>query len=141
MAFTLYAQDTGMKLNKCVTIGTELRWKPDNQKWIWTALSFLQDEAALWATPYIRKMVKDEIAFPTWNDFGAAFKLRFETQDESANAKEALRKLYQSKLLVPEYVARFHEVMACTGYSNSDLRDRFYEHLSAEIKDLLPTME
>ena len=51
------------------------------------------------------------------------------------------RKLYQSKLSVPEYVARFHEVMACTGYSDGNLRDRFYEHLSTEIKDLLPTTE
>ena len=111
--------------------------KADDQKWIRIALSFLQDEAAVWATPYIEKMVKDKIAFPAWNDFCAAFKLRFETQDESADAKEALRKLYQSKLSVPEYVARFREVMACTGYSDSDLCDRFYEHLSAEIKDLL----
>ena len=31
--------------------------------------------------------------------------------------------------------------MAHTGYSNGDLHDRFYEHLSAEIKDLLPTTE
>ena len=46
------------------------------------ALSFLQDEAAVWATPYIKKMVNDEIAFPTWNDFDVAFKLQFKTQDE-----------------------------------------------------------
>ena len=141
VAFTLYAQDMGTKLNTSVTVGEERKWKLDDQKWIWTALSFLQDEAAVWATPYIEKMVKDEIAFPTWNDFCVAFKLRFETQDESANAKEALCKLYQSKLSVPEYVAWFHEVMACTGYSDGDLRDRFYEHLSAEIKDLLPMTE
>ena len=97
VAFTLYAQDMGMKLNTHVTVGAEQKWKADNQKWIRTALSFLQDEAAVWATPYIKKMVKNEIAFSTWNDFCAAFKLRFETQDESADAKEVLCKLYQSK--------------------------------------------
>ena len=90
VAFTSYAQDMGTKLNKCVTVGMELRWKPDDQKWIRTALSFIQDEAAVWVTPYIEKMVKDEIAFPTWNNFCADFKLWFETQDESADAKEAL---------------------------------------------------
>ena len=74
-AFTLYAQDTGTKLNTRVTVSAEQKWKADNQKWIRTALSFLQDEAAVWATPYIEKMVKDEITFPAWNDFCAAFKL------------------------------------------------------------------
>ena len=74
-AFTLYAQDTGTKLNTRVMVGEEQKWKPDGQKWIQTALSFLQDEAAVWATPYIEKMVKDQIAFPTWDDFCAAFKL------------------------------------------------------------------
>ena len=74
-AFTLYAQDTGTKLNTHVMVSAEQKWKADNQKWIRTALSFLQDEAAVWATPYIEKMVKDEIAFPAWNDFCAAFKL------------------------------------------------------------------
>ena len=65
-AFTLHAQDTGTKLNERVMVGTELRWKLGDQKWIRTALSFLQDEAAVWAMPYIEKMVKDKIAFPTW---------------------------------------------------------------------------
>ena len=104
-AFTLYAQDTGTKLNSHITVSDEQKWKADDQKWIRTALSFLQDEAVVWAMPYIEKMVKDEITFPTWNNFCAAFKLQFETQDESADVKEALRKLYQSKLSVPEYVA------------------------------------
>ena len=31
--------------------------------------------------------------------------------------------------------------MVHTGYSDGDLRNRFYEHLLVEIKDLLPTME
>ena len=31
--------------------------------------------------------------------------------------------------------------MVRTGYSDGDLRNRFYEHLLVEIKDLLPTME
>ena len=73
--FTLYAQDTGTKLNECVMVSTEQKWKAGDQKWIWMALSFLQDEAAVWATPYIEKMVKDKITFPTWNDFCAVFKL------------------------------------------------------------------
>lgn len=141
-AFLLYAQETGNKLNSIVTMPTgEAKWQPDQQKWIRTALSFLTDEAAVWATPHIEAMVQDKEAFATWQDFVAAFRLRFETQDETADAKKALKELYQNKLSVPEYAARFREVMAWTGYSDGDLRDRFYEHLNSEIKDLLPTTE
>ena len=142
-AFHLYAGEAGSKLNdrRTPTPDNPSPWAANHQKWIKTALSFLQDDAAVWATPYIEKLVNGEPAFNTWQEFCTAFRLRFETQDESADAKEALRKLYQGKLSVPEYVARFREVMSRTGYSDGDLRDRFYEHLSTEVKDLLPTTE
>ena len=31
--------------------------------------------------------------------------------------------------------------MSCTGYSDGDLHDCFYKHLSVEVKDLLPMSE
>ncbi|TFY63253.1 hypothetical protein EVJ58_g3353 [Rhodofomes roseus] len=136
-AFSLYAQEMGSKLN--TRVGD--LWQRDDQRWVRSALSFLTDEAAVWATPYIEAMVAEKPAFSNWDAFVTAFKLRFETQDESADAKKALRELYQGKLSVPEYAARFREVMERTGYSDGDLRDRFYEHLSNDIKDLLPTTE
>ena len=39
--------------------------------------------------------------------------------------------------MVPEYAALFKELITCTGYSSTDLQDRFYEHLSTQIKDEL----
>ena len=57
--------------------------------------------------------------------------------NEAVDAKEKLRVLWQDTSSVPEYAAQFKELMARTGYSTADLRDRFYEHLSPRIKDEL----
>lgn len=53
------------------------------------------------------------------------------------DAKEKLCVLWQDTSTVSEYAALFKELMARTGYSQSDLQDRFYEHLSSWIKDEL----
>jgi hypothetical protein len=45
--------------------------------------------------------------------------------------------LWQDTSSVPEYTAPFKQLMARTGYSSGDLRDRFYEHLTTRIKDEL----
>ena len=53
------------------------------------------------------------------------------------DAKEKLRVLWQDRATVLKYAALFKELMAHTGYSQSDLWDCFYEHLSSQIKDEL----
>lgn len=53
------------------------------------------------------------------------------------DAKEKLRLLWQDQSSVPEYAAQFKQVMACTGYSEADLCNCFYEHLGSRIKDEL----
>ena len=106
--------------------------------WIRLALSFLQDDAALWATPYMEEFAANRTPFSgDWDQFKAAFKARFETTDEAADAKDSLRRLYQGRGTVAEYLAKFKELKDRTGYSTTDLRDRFYEHLASEIKDEL----
>jgi hypothetical protein len=72
-----------------------------------------------------------------WETFREHFKARFETVDEAVDAKEKLQVLWQDTFSVPEYAALFKELMAHTGYSSHDLRDRFYEHLSTRVKDEL----
>lgn len=104
-------------------------------KWIMAALTFLRDDAAIWATPYLEALALGQAAFTNWDAFKTAFKVRFETVNEAADAKEALRKLWQGKLTAGEYAAKFKELMSRTGYSATDLRDRFYDHLSTDVKD------
>ena len=98
----------------------------------------MEDKAAVWATPYMEQIGTATPPFNNdWEIFRTAFKLRFESVDESVDAKEAIRALWQGKQTVAEYAARFKEAMGRTGYSEADLHDRFYEHLSTEVKDAL----
>lgn len=132
--FIMYAHSLGNKLNTAAGVRND-------SLWIGTALSFLRDEAAVWATPYVEDLVAHRTPFVNWDEFVNKFKTRFETQDEVADAKQALRQLWQGRMSVPEYTAWFCEVMSRTGYLTSDLRNRYYKHLSIEIKDALPMTE
>lgn len=122
--------------NVNLNTGTPLHLKPF--EWIRTTLSYLQDEAAVWATPAMEEMVNRGTPFNgSWADFTVTFKARFKTVDEAVNAKEILQQLTQGSKTVPEYAAKFKEVMDRTGYSSVDLRDWFYNGLSLKIKDKL----
>lgn len=134
-AFTLYAMSAGRAMNSVDAVG---RYVARHDAWIRTALSFLQDEVALWATPYMEQVALGQSPFGNnWGTFTAAFKSRFETTDETADAKEALRKLEQGRSTVAEYLAKFKELMGRTGYGAVDLRDWFYDNLASYVKDEL----
>jgi hypothetical protein len=109
-----------------------------DMEWIRAALSYLQDDASIWAAPAMKEFADGGVPFGgLWAMFREQFKARFETVDEAVDAKEKLRVLWQDNSSVPEYATLFKELMARTGYSSADLRDRFYEHLSTRIKDKL----
>ncbi|EJF55563.1 hypothetical protein DICSQDRAFT_73487 [Dichomitus squalens LYAD-421 SS1] len=135
-AFTLWAMSQGLTLNHIDAMGNAIGAHDD--QWIWAVLSFMQDSAALWATPAMEEITQGTTPFKgSWTEFRTQFKARFETVDEAVDAKERLRTLWQGTMTVPEYAARFNEVSTRTGYSKADLRDRFYEHLADSIKDEL----
>jgi hypothetical protein len=134
--FTMWAMTQGTGLNVVDQQGNAVGRR--NCEWIRAALSFLEGEAAVWASPAMESFARGVIPFQDdWDRFHADFKARFETVDEAADAKEKLRTLYQGFSSVPEYAAKFKELMARTLYSQADLRDRFYDHLSPRIKDEL----
>ncbi|KAI3620786.1 gag protein [Moniliophthora roreri] len=94
----------------------------------------MQDDAAVWATPAMEKVAQERHPYDnSWEEFVKGFKLRFETTDEAADAKEQLHVLFQEKQLVAEYAAKFKEIMLRTGYSSADLRDCFYDHMLINI--------
>jgi hypothetical protein len=97
-----------------------------------------RDNAAIWAALVMEEFAVGCVLFEErWSSFREQFKAHFETVDEAVDAKERLYVLWQDTSTVPEYAVLFKESMARTGYSQSDLRDRFYEHLSPQIKDEL----
>ena len=75
--------------------------------------------------------------YANWEEFKKAFKARFETADHVVDAKEVLKNLWQGRNTVAQYAATFKQYSNCTGYSDQDLCDRFYEHLADRIKDAL----
>jgi hypothetical protein len=135
-AFTMWGLAQGTALNVVDQQGNAVDRR--ETEWIRAALSYLQDDAAIWAAPAMEEFVNGGVPFGgLWQNFHTEFKARFETVDEAVDAKERLRVLWQDNSTVPEYAALFKELMARTGYSSADLRDRFYEHLSPRIKDEL----
>jgi hypothetical protein len=135
-AYTMWAMAQGTALNTVDRQGHAVTLR--DMEWIRAALSYLQDDAAVWASPAMEEFANGGVPFDgQWQTFRNEFKARFETVDEAVDAKERLRVLWQDTSTVPEYAALFKELMARTGYSPADLRDRFYEHLHPRIKDEL----
>ena len=100
----------------------------DEQKRIQSAISFLEGEAAIWATPIaenisqvVKQMAGITLAYPTWQSFIDAFKARFETVDAVGDAKAMLETLWQGKNTVASYASTFKQYSSRTRYSDTDL--------------------
>ncbi|KIK54793.1 hypothetical protein GYMLUDRAFT_249147 [Collybiopsis luxurians FD-317 M1] len=108
------------------------------------AISFLKGDTAIWATPIAENITQVNnwtqgvtLTYPDWNTFKAAFKAHFETADVVVDAKESLKHLWQGRNTVTHYTATFKQHASCTGYSDEDLQDCFYEHPADQIKNAL----
>ena len=135
-AFTMWAMAQGSSLN--VIDGQGNLMDRRDGKWIRAALSFLVDDAAVWAAPAMEVFTDGLVPFDNhWEGFRQQFKAHFEMADEAVDAKEKLQLLFQETSSIPEYAARFKQAMVRTGYSVADLWDRFYDHLHPKVKDKL----
>ena len=62
-----------------------------NMEWICAALSYLQDNATIWASPTMEEFANGSVPYNSqWKAFRKQFKARFETVDEVVDAKEKL---------------------------------------------------
>ncbi|KAF5379267.1 hypothetical protein D9757_010703 [Collybiopsis confluens] len=99
-----------------------------------SVISFLKGDAAIWATPIAKNISVHTssnsipLMYPNWANFRSAFIARFETADPA---------LYQGKSSVASYAATFKQYSDRTGYLDTDLRDKFYNHLTDRVKDRL----
>ncbi|KAF5382376.1 hypothetical protein D9757_009802 [Collybiopsis confluens] len=72
--------------------------KNNHGKTIKSALGFLTDKEADWATPYLNKYNNGRVPFTgLWPNFVAAFKLRFESVDPEMEARAAIETIHQGK--------------------------------------------
>jgi len=88
-AFTMWAMAQGTALN----IVDQQRSAVDRRDMerICAALSYLQDDASIWASLAMEEFADGNIPFNgSWQTFREHFKARFETVDEAVDAKEKL---------------------------------------------------
>jgi hypothetical protein len=112
------------------------------QKWITACLSYLKEDAAIWATLALKELRKGQDPYSgDWQKFEEVSKLRFETADELHDTCEYIKALFQGTSTLAEYKAKFEEHKDCTGFSDPDLQECFYDHLTPYMKDLLSNTE
>ena len=134
-AFANWATSTGSLLNdRDLITGSYNR---NDEKWIRAALNYFTEEAKSWALPHLESLETGRVPWRTYNLFIEDFKKRFEPIDAKLLAQNSLKHLHQGKSTVAEYKAKFDEQSASTGFSDTDLRDRFYENLNENIKDYM----
>ncbi|KAF5366589.1 hypothetical protein D9758_008959 [Tetrapyrgos nigripes] len=85
-------------------------------------------EAGIWAVPYIEEAMAynrtERTTNPfngTWSAFVEAFKARFGSLDEQADARDVIEGLVQGKQTVVKYIQVFRYLGQRTGYSDEDL--------------------
>jgi hypothetical protein len=114
----------------------------DYKQWIAAVFGYLQDNTAIWATPYLEQQKCGETPFEgSWTKFEEKFKARFMMVDEQYDTRECIKSLKQGSLSVVEYVAKFDEYKDCTGFLPEDLRERLREGLASYIKDAMANSE
>jgi hypothetical protein len=84
-------------------------------KMVSSALSFMAEDAAVWARLYIESLTEGKTPFADWDAFLVAFKLKFKPVSPEANMKNKIIEIKQSKCTFGELVANFEIWASCTG--------------------------
>jgi len=135
-AFHNWAGSKGDSMN--TWHNADSKWYADEHRWISAVLNLMEGDAKTWALPYLEQANKGTLPFSgSWQDFVTEFNRRFSPLDITDIAREELKKTKQSKKTVAEYVSVFEQYSGQTGWSIADLRTRFYDGLTDEVKDLL----
>jgi hypothetical protein len=104
----------------------------DVHKMVPSALSFMAEDAAVWARPHIESLAEGKTPFASWDAFLVAFKLKFEPVSSKADAKNKIIGMKQGKCTFGELVADFETWASRTGWSKQDLFDRLKQTLNAD---------
>ena len=89
----MWAMAQGTALNIVDQQGTAISHR--DMEWIRAALSYLQDDTSIWASPAMEEFATGGVPFGNrWDTFRKHFKARFETVDKVIDAKEKLRVLW-----------------------------------------------
>jgi len=114
-------------------------WHREEQKWIQAVLNHMEGDACTWVLPHLEELLNLQQApfRGSWATFESEFTKRFIPLDISETARDALKKIKQSKMSVAEYQSMFDQYSKQTGWSDNDHHQRFYDGLTDCIKDAL----
>ncbi|GJE91120.1 hypothetical protein PsYK624_072690 [Phanerochaete sordida] len=97
----------------------------DAPKWITGALSFMQDDAAEWAHPYLKATTDNQVIFNgTRVEFWKQCKNQFEPANEKADAMNKLQACTQGDRRFAEFFAEFQALASSFGLSDLNLAAR-----------------
>ncbi|KAG2022266.1 pyranose dehydrogenase [Coprinopsis cinerea AmutBmut pab1-1] len=120
--------------------------KRNDRAWISSALSFMQGDAANWASRFLQQIVdhdaaeeKDKASKPwpfngSWPEFTTQFNARFQPADDKEAAQQELDNLAQGRSSVAQFAAKFQEIFARTGLSEEDGMSKFKRKLNRDDK-------
>ena len=94
-------------------------------------ISFLTDDAAIWARPTLELLAEGKPVFDDdWDTFVEAFKAKFEVVNPVVEAKNKIANLKQGRRNFATLLAEFDMWAPRTGWSDKDLYDRLKSALN-----------
>ncbi|EKM49175.1 uncharacterized protein PHACADRAFT_201938, partial [Phanerochaete carnosa HHB-10118-sp] len=113
-------------------------WIMDPLKMITGILSFMTDEAAVWARPHIDELSDGRTPFnANWDEFVKQFSAKFEPVDAKNEAKQKLMSIKQGDRTFADYLSDFETYSRRTGWSNNDLYDRLKSGMNSDYLNRL----
>ncbi|EGZ76021.1 hypothetical protein NEUTE2DRAFT_170631 [Neurospora tetrasperma FGSC 2509] len=101
-------------------------------------LSFMTDEAAVWARPHIDELSDGRTPFNAdWDEFVKQFSAKFEPVDAKNEAKQKLMSIKQGDRTFADYLSDFETYSRRTGWSNNDLYDRLKSGMNSDYLNRL----
>lgn len=107
VAYKAWALDQGTGMQNNQGTAAAPAWIANDKLWIITACSFLEGDAADWATSIVEGMETLTPPFADYPAFITTFRTRFETVDETGDALMVLEQLWQGTKTVQDYTALF----------------------------------
>lgn len=110
-------------------------------KLITSFLTFMQDEAAVWARPQLEMLAENRVIYnDNFYDLLTAFKLKFEPLQADMEARSKIAKMSQGNRSFTAFIAEFETWSPRTGWSDTDLFSRLYEKLSPDYIERISYM-
>lgn len=96
-------------------------------------LSFIMEDAVIWAQLYIEVLAEGNISFnSSWTEFIKQFLAKFEPVDAKNKVKQKLVSIKQGNCTFADYLSEFETWSPRTDWSNTDLFDYLKQEMNSD---------